>query len=128
MKKNIVIAGGSGFMGQALAQHFEIQGYEVIILSRKAATMNMHGTTELWDGKTLAGWQRQLEGAEVLINLAGRSVDCRYNEQNKTDILNSRIDSTRVLGEAVHACQQPLPLKIPDRQNSHDEIIILYYW
>lgn len=112
MKKKIVLAGGSGFMGQVLAQHFQIQGYQVIVLSRKPAADNEYGTSELWDSKTLAGWKRQLEGADVLINLAGRSVDCRYNEQNKAEIINSRVDSTRVLGEAIHACQQPPKLWI----------------
>jgi hypothetical protein len=103
----IIIAGGTGFLGQYLAAHFLAQGKAVFILSRKAqATRN--GLTYLaWDGRTLGAWQAELEGAQAVINLAGRTVDCRYTAKNKKEIMDSRIDSTRVLGEAIAACQNP---------------------
>src|SRR5207247_4717553 len=60
-----------------------------------------------WDGRTLGDWARELEGARALINLVGRSVNCRYNERNRREILESRVDSTRVLGEAIARCNRP---------------------
>src|SRR5207247_2127081 len=60
-----------------------------------------------WDGRTLGEWARELDGASALINLAGRSVNCRYNNRNRREILESRVDSTRVLGEAIARCNKP---------------------
>lgn len=100
--KKIIIAGGTGFLGVALRKHFEKQGIVVITLSRKR-TLN----TTYWNGKDLADWKSHLEEADVLINLAGKSVDCRYSPANKQAILSSRIDSTRVLNEAVAQCKTP---------------------
>jgi uncharacterized protein (TIGR01777 family) len=106
--KKMIIAGGSGFLGQALIQHFLPKQYEIIVLSRTAkATGNDKLRYVQWNAKTLDLWMTELEGADILINLTGRSVDCRYNEQNKAEILNSRVDSTKVLGEAVQACAVP---------------------
>lgn len=102
----IVIAGGSGFLGTALAQHFQSL-YEVIILGRAKMT-SINGIRFVqWDGRTKGEWCRELEGARALINLAGKSVNCRYNNANKRAILDSRIESTKVLGEAVSACANP---------------------
>ncbi len=103
----IILAGGSGFIGQALAKRFTAQGDEVVVLSRHAAPAAKGVTTLNWDGRTLGDWTEALEGAELLINLAGKSVDCRYNDKNKKAILDSRIDPTRVLGQAVRQAQQP---------------------
>src|SRR6187431_1587059 len=97
--KRIVIAGGSGFLGSALAKYFAAQPVEVVILSRKPSTKN--GVTEVyWDGETEGDWCRTLEGTEALINLSGKSVDCRYSEENKKLIYDSRLKSTHVLGTA----------------------------
>ena len=63
-----------------------------------------------WDGHALGDWARELDGASALINLAGRSVNCRYNERNRREILESRVDSTRVLGEAIACCNTPPPV------------------
>ena len=60
-----------------------------------------------WSGETLADWTKELEGAKAVINLAGRSVDCRYHDRNRRLIMDSRVNSTRVLGEAIAKCQQP---------------------
>jgi len=101
--KKIIVAGGSGFLGQHLLAYFSNLSYEVLILSRGKS----RGVFRQWDAKTLGAWAAELEGAQALINMTGRTVDCRYNEKNKAQILNSRIDSTRILGEAVRACTQP---------------------
>lgn len=99
--KKIVIAGGSGFIGMHLAQFFKVKGYQVVILTRKPDYHNNGITFKNWDGQHLGEWVSALEGAETLINLSGRSVDCRYTEKNKAEILNSRILPTRILGKAI---------------------------
>lgn len=95
----IVIAGGSGQVGTVLARHFHAKGDNVTVLSRSLERAPWH--TERWDGKTLGSWRAALDGSDVLINLAGRSVNCRYNEQNRRAILDSRVQSTEVLHQAL---------------------------
>jgi uncharacterized protein (TIGR01777 family) len=105
--KRIILAGGSGFLGQALAKRFCEGGSEIIILTR-APRGRADGVKELsWDGKSLGEWAQVVEGAEAVINLTGRSVDCRYTAANRRLIVASRVDSTRVLGEAIARCTQP---------------------
>ncbi|KOS07631.1 NAD-dependent epimerase [Flavobacterium akiainvivens] len=102
----IVIAAGTGFLGQVLANHFKKE-HKIVILTRgKGFTDNTIKYVH-WDAKTLTGWQTELEGADVLINLAGKSVDCRYNEENKREIMASRTESTAVLGRAIAQCTNP---------------------
>ncbi len=98
MKKKIVIAGGTGFIGKYLAEYFSGQGYQVIIVARSAGAVSWNNQQGIVDA---------LEDAEMLINLAGKSVDCRYNEKNKTEILLSRTETTKALGEALQKCQRP---------------------
>ncbi|MEM6686757.1 MAG: TIGR01777 family oxidoreductase [Bacteroidota bacterium] len=106
--KKMIIAGGSGFLGQALIHYFLPKDFEIIVLSRSTKKTGNHQLRYVqWDAKTLDIWMIELEGADVLINLTGRSVDCRYNEKNKAEILNSRVQSTKVLGEAIQACAVP---------------------
>ncbi len=103
MKKRIVIAGGTGFLGQQLERHLAEQGFQVAILTRRP-----RGSNHIqWDARTLGDWKRELDGADGLVNMAGRSVDCRYNENNKNEILKSRTESTQVLHQAVAACEVP---------------------
>ena len=102
----VIIAGGSGFLGQALASSLLKDDYEVVILGRSEKT-GLHGKFVHWDGRNLGDWSKELEGAIALFNLAGRSIDCRYTEKNKALILNSRIDSTKVLGEAIKRWGDP---------------------
>ena len=102
----VIIAGGSGFLGQALASSLLKDGYEVVILGRSEKT-GLHGKFVYWDAENIGNWSKELEGAIALFNLAGRSIDCRYTEKNKALILNSRIDSTKVLGEAIKRCDDP---------------------
>lgn len=106
MKTKIVIAGGSGFLGQMLANFYVNKGSEVVILSRNPSTKKGI-TTVHWDGKLLGNWVKEVDGATALINLTGKSVDCRYTEANKAAILNSRVDSTHVLGKVVEVCKNP---------------------
>src|SRR5688500_8707024 len=103
---NIVITGGSGYLGQTLAKYYSSTGHHTIVVSRRHPGDTLWHNVE-WDGKTIGPWVAVLEGADAVINLAGRSVNCRYNEANKTEIYASRLDSTRVLGEAIAACDRP---------------------
>jgi uncharacterized protein len=112
MAKRIVLAGGSGFIGQSLMERFSQQGYEVIVLSRGPARKSDKAIFVEWDGKNLGDWAATLEGAEMVINLAGKSVDCRYHEKNKKAILDSRVDSTIVLGQAIQKSKNPPKLWI----------------
>lgn len=98
----IVLPGGTGQMGRLLAAHFKAQGDEVVILGRKGG-----GGVLLWDGKTLGPWAKVLDGADVVLNLAGKSVNCRMTEANKKQLMDSRVDSTRVVGEAIAAAARP---------------------
>lgn len=103
MKTKIVIAGGTGFVGKYLTQKFVSEGYEVIIISRQKNNVG-------WDN--IQAITAALENAEMLINLAGKSVDCRYNEENKKEIYISRIETTKILGKAILQCKQPPALWI----------------
>jgi uncharacterized protein (TIGR01777 family) len=97
----LVLVGGNGFLGRHLRAHFQRIGYEVVSISRTGP-----GDVR-WDARTLGPWAPELEGAAVLVNLAGRTVDCRYTAANRRAILASRTESTRVLGLAVAACTRP---------------------
>ncbi len=105
----IIIAGGSGFIGLALANHFR-SNYEVVILSRQRMISDSYVRVVPWDARSLGDWRQELEGAAALINLTGKSVNCRYNEANKQAIRESRVLSTKVLGEAMSKCSQPPPV------------------
>lgn len=109
MKRRIILAGGSGFLGNILSEHFCAQGSDVVVLSRSAREPAIRERQRKcsWDGRTPGNWRRELDGADVLINLAGRSVDCRYHARNRRLLMDSRIDSTRVLGEAIGRCAVP---------------------
>lgn len=105
--KKIVIAAGTGFLGTVLVDYFQNHCDEIVILTRSKSKVIGKINYVNWDAKTFSGWEHELENADVLINLAGKSVDCRYNEANKTEILNSRIESTQILTHAVLQCKNP---------------------
>ncbi|WP_224999937.1 TIGR01777 family oxidoreductase [Cesiribacter sp. SM1] len=107
MTRKIVIAGGSGFLGELATRHFIAQGWRVVVLSRASQKHSRLIRQRYWDGKTVEPWQQELEGAHALLNLSGRSVDCRYTSANRQEIIASRIDSTHCLANAVAACQHP---------------------
>ena len=102
----MIIAGGSGFLGRTLAKWFAEKGDEVVILSRSLCEIE-GARTVLWDGRTQDAWSRELEGAFAVINLAGRTVNCRYTEANRKQMIDSRVESTRVLGEAIASSENP---------------------
>lgn len=101
----IIIPGGSGQVGQILARAFEADGHDILILSR--SDKNAQFKTAVWDAKNLGDWAREFENADVIINLAGRSVNCRYNDDNRRQMLESRVDSTKVVGEAIAKAKNP---------------------
>src|SRR5438093_7502039 len=107
MSNRIVVAGGSGFIGRLLTDRLVSGNNDVVVLTRSPQTAGQSIRLVGWDGRTLGDWARELEGARARINLAGRSVNCRYNERNRREILESRVDSTRVLGEAIARCNTP---------------------
>jgi uncharacterized protein len=107
MKGRIILAGGSGFLGKALAEKFVARGDEVVVLARKPGERSDGVKEVFWDAKTSGDWTKWIDGAEAVVNLAGRSVDCRYTEADRKAIIASRVDSTRVLGEAIARCKQP---------------------
>jgi uncharacterized protein len=105
--KRIVLAGGSGFLGQALAAHFLNSQWDVVVLTRTPSQTGVPGRQLVWDAGTLGSWQSELEGATAVVNLTGKSVNCRYNTRNRQQILDSRVNSTRVVGEAIGRCVRP---------------------
>jgi uncharacterized protein (TIGR01777 family) len=101
----VVIIGGSGQIGQILARHFNSQGIAVAVVARHDQPAPW--PTVRWDGLHLGEWAKGLDGADAVINLAGRSVNCRYNQANRREIMESRVVSTRLVGEAIAQASQP---------------------
>lgn len=102
----VVIAGGTGFLGQNLARHLEQAGCEVVLLSRRPATGAPRRQLQ-WDARSMGPWAASLDGATALVNLTGRTVDCIKTPEHKDEILRSRVESTRVLGEALRSVAAP---------------------
>ncbi len=102
----IILAGGTGQLGHLLARAFEAGGDEVVLLTRTPDPA-LPWRTVRWDGGNPGPWTTELEGAGTLINLAGRSVNCRYTSRNRRAILDSRVASTTALGEAIAHCAAP---------------------
>ena len=103
----IIIAGANGFLARYLSRYFHNKGWQVAGLARRTEGLDEHCRYIHWDGGTLGDWAGELDGCEVLVNMTGRSVNCRYNDKNKAEIISSRVNSTRVLGEAIAACENP---------------------
>jgi uncharacterized protein len=99
----VVIAGGTGFLGENLARHLTELGWEVVVMSRHAAKNGGRWSHEVWDARTVGEWVRHLDGATALVNLAGRTVDCVKTPDNCDEILRSRVESTEVLGRALQS-------------------------
>jgi uncharacterized protein len=98
MKKKVILAGGTGFIGQYFEKQFKELGYDVKHISRQPQHISWNDKAAIIDA---------LEDGELLINLAGKSVNCRYNESNKKEIMNSRLETTKILGESVLSCKNP---------------------
>lgn len=105
--KKLVLAGGTGFLGQSIIDHFRHTVPEIIVLTRSQNKTQGNVRYVEWDGTTVGGWLKDLEGANVLINLTGKSVDCRYTEENKKEIIRSRVDATKALGKAISMLSAP---------------------
>jgi uncharacterized protein (TIGR01777 family) len=101
----VVIPGGSGHVGTILARVFHARGDEVTVLSRNPSKALWRVAP--WDASTLGNWAQHIDGADVVINLAGRSVNCRYSEANKEAIMQSRVASTRAVGQAIREAARP---------------------
>jgi uncharacterized protein (TIGR01777 family) len=108
----ILLAGGNGYLGGVLAKHFSSLANEVIILARKPQAETGNIKTMLWDGKTMGEWAHSLQGADLLVNLCGKNVNCRYTEKNKKEIFDSRLIPTRLLGKAIKEMENPPKLWI----------------
>ena len=104
--KRIVLAGGSGFVGQALAGRLLADGYEVIVLSR-GRPRNAHGNIVPWDGSTLGDWAKSLEDSVAVVNLSGKTINCRPTQSNRREIVRSRVASVQAIGEAIRRCRRP---------------------
>src|SRR5258708_11983993 len=106
----IVIAGGSGFLGISLAKHLAGYGESIVVLSRSAPKVAGAWRHVPWDARTLGGWKQELDGAACLVNLVGRTVDCIKTPDHNDEILRSRVEATRVLGEAMRSIVSPPPV------------------
>lgn len=112
MKGPVVIFGANGFLGRYLTRHLLRKGREVVAVARERFEGDAGAMFIEWDGRTLGSWALALEGAATVVNLAGRSVHCRYTPENRDEIMQSRVASTKVIGEAIAACEDPPQLWI----------------
>ncbi|MBX7071596.1 MAG: TIGR01777 family oxidoreductase [Pirellulales bacterium] len=108
--KRVVIAGGSGFLGVSLARHLSDAGASVVILSRNRPAVTGPWRHATWDARTLGDWRGELDGADGLVNLVGRSVDCVKTPEHQDEILRSRVEATGALGQAMRAIDSPPPV------------------
>jgi uncharacterized protein (TIGR01777 family) len=99
----IVIPGGTGQVGGVLRRALSAAGHEVVVLSRRPTRAG----EVAWDGRTAGDWVKEIDGSDVVVNLAGRSVSCRYTPQNLQAMMDSRVDSARVVGEAIASASRP---------------------
>ncbi len=107
MSGPVVIFGANGFIGRYLCRHYARRGREVVAVGRRREGWSGDGMFLEWDGRSQGPWALALEGAELVVNLAGRSVNCRYDRANRAAIRDSRVESTRAIGEAIAACRVP---------------------
>ncbi|MES2108522.1 MAG: TIGR01777 family oxidoreductase [Bacteroidota bacterium] len=110
--KKIVLAGGNGYLGIVLAKYYKDKAEEIIILSRHEKQTEGNVRTIVWDGKTRGKWTAELVNADMVINLCGKNVNCRYTEKNKAEIFASRLVPTELLGEVIRDLYEPPKLWI----------------
>ncbi len=108
--KRIVIAGGSGFLGQSMTTQFAGAGADVTILSRSVPRASGVWKHRAWDGRTIGDWANVVDGADAVVNLSGRTVNCIKTPNHCDEILRSRVESTRVLGQAMRRVSSPPPV------------------
>jgi len=106
----IVIAGGSGFIGSALAAHFTAQGNDVVVLTRTARAREDGVREVAWNGRSFGPWATELDGAAAVINLTGKNINCRHTDKNRREIIASRVVSVRAIADAIGASVTPVPV------------------
>ena len=106
----VVITGGSGFLGVSLAHHLSAKGYKITIVSRSRPKVVGNWSWQAWDGRTVGDWKNTLCGAAAVVNLTGRSVDCRKTPDHQDEIIRSRVESVRAIGQALREVDQPPPV------------------
>jgi uncharacterized protein len=105
--KKVILAGGSGYVGSVLADFYSERADGIVLLTRGKSSLKGNVRSVHWNGKDFDKWAEALEGADLLVNLTGKNVNCRYNEKNKAEILSSRLDATAALGKAVATLSNP---------------------
>jgi uncharacterized protein (TIGR01777 family) len=106
MSKKLILAGGSGAIGTRLIEKLADRYDDIVVLSRSASRdMSTHRVVQ-WDAKTQGDWSAEIDGADCIINLAGKSIQCRFTDENKRILWDSRVDSTRAIGLAISQCKQ----------------------
>ncbi|NND94976.1 MAG: NAD-dependent epimerase/dehydratase family protein, partial [Flavobacteriales bacterium] len=105
MVNKMVIAGGSGTIGKHLIDYFKDSFEEIVILSRSNSTIQNDYRVVNWDARTQGEWGQELDGADVIINLTGKSIQTRFTEENKRTLYSSRVDSTQAIGQAIAMCE-----------------------
>ncbi|SDH17922.1 hypothetical protein SAMN05192534_10285 [Alteribacillus persepolensis] len=105
--KKIVLAGGSGRIGQSLAAFLINKGFSVTVLTRGHTRVEEGVRYVHWDARTLGEWKKELDGSYALVNLTGKSIYCIHTERNKKEMIRSRYYSVRVLQKALETCEQP---------------------
>jgi len=108
--KRIVIAGGSGFLGTSMATEFFRAGAKVTVLTRSKQKLTGDWAYQVWDGRSIGVWIKSIDGSDAIVNLAGRTVNCIKTPDHQDEILRSRIESTRVLGQAMRMVNLPPPV------------------
>jgi len=110
--KKIVLAGGNGYLGRVLVDYYKNKASEIIILSRHEKQTEQNIRTVVWDGKSRGKWTAELVNADILVNLCGKNVNCRYTEKNKAEIIASRVLPTELLGMVIQDMFEPPKLWI----------------
>ncbi|MBI3509804.1 MAG: TIGR01777 family protein [Bacteroidetes bacterium] len=105
--RKIILAGGSGYMGTVLADFFSDRCDEIVILTRRIIPQRKNIRTVSWDAKRAGEWKNEIENSDLVINLTGKSVNCRYNKKNREEILDSRLNATNILGQVIAQCKNP---------------------
>ncbi|MBL7497126.1 DUF1731 domain-containing protein [Frankia sp. CNm7] len=103
----IILPGGTGHLGRLLTRALDGAGHEVVVVSRRADARVPGARTVPWDGRTAGAWTAEVDGADAVVNLAGRSVSCRYTEPNLREMMASRVDSAAAVGAAIAQAARP---------------------
>ncbi len=112
-QSKIILAGGSGFLGTAIAKKFVDDGWEVVVLTRRARTREADGIRQVeWNGRSVEAWAAEFEGAFAVVNLTGRNINCRHTATHRAEIIESRVSSVLAITQAIAQARQPPPVLI----------------